>query len=120
MQECEDSEYSAERAKVLYKRFDKFDFPELATLKREDWYEKAKDLLRLLVPAPHMSDPSPAGDRQQPKDSDDDQDDQDQDDPADDEEKTDEADTAQWKTGSSTWKDWNVGTASGSWKDSSS
>ena len=79
---------------MLYKRFDKFDFPESATLKRGDCYQKAKDLLRLLVPAPHLSELSPAGDSQQPKDSDDDQDDQDQDDPGD-EEKTEEADTAQ-------------------------
>ena len=62
MHECEDSEYSAERAKVLYKKFDKFVFPESATLKRRDCYKKAQDLLRLLVPAPHKFELPPAGD----------------------------------------------------------
>ena len=120
MLECEDSQYGAERAKAAHTRFDKLDFLESATLTRRDCYQKAKDLFRLLVPAPHMSDPCPAGDRQQPKDSDDDQDDQDQDDPGD-EEKTEEADEAQRKTGpsSSPWEDWTGGAASGSWNSSS-
>ena len=120
MHECEDSEYSAERANTLYKKFDKSVFPASTTLTRRDCYEKAQDLLRLLVPAPHKFEPPPAGDGHQSEDSEDDQDDQDQDDPGD-EEKTEEADKAQRKTGpsSSPWEDWTGGAASGSWNSSS-
>ena len=111
MHECEDSEYSTQRAKTLYKKFDKSVFPASATLTRRDCYEKAQDLLRLLVPAPHKFEPPPAGDGHQSEDSEDDQDDQDQDDPGD-EEKTEEADKAQRKTGASSRHcDWRLYTS---------